>query len=83
MSIDALRDVVLSIIASADEIKQKGALDCMDFGQLLAYAEALCIIQDMCNPDVLERIGLNFDVDKRYLIGRENDAMAAPNEPLN
>lgn len=68
MSTDALRDVVLSIIEAADEIKQKGTQDLMDFGQLLAYSEALCIIQGMCDPDVLEEIGLNFDVDKRYLI---------------
>lgn len=68
MSNDALKDVVAAIIESADEVKQNASQDLMDFGQLLAYAEALCIIQDACDPDVLKKIGLDFDVDGRYLI---------------
>ena len=68
MSNDALKDVVAAIIESADVVKQNASQDLMDFGQLLAYAEALCIIQDACDPDVLKKIGLDFDVDGRYLI---------------
>lgn len=74
MSNDTLKDVVAAIMESADEVKQNASQDPMDFGQLLAYAEALCIIQDACDPDVMKKIGLDFDVDGRYLITPPNQA---------
>ena len=67
MSNEKLSDIVSAIIASADEVKSKKKIDSQDFGQLLAYAETLSIIRDACNPDDLEDVGLNFDIDKRYL----------------
>lgn len=68
MTIEMLSDVVASIVESAEEIKGKGGRDAQDYGQLLAYAEVLSIIRDACDADDLERIGLDFDIDKRYLI---------------
>ncbi len=69
MSLDMLKDAVAAIIAAADEVKQEGEKeDNMAFGQLLAYAEVLCILRDACDPTVLAEIGLDFDIDARYLI---------------
>ena len=67
MSNEKLSDIVSAIVDAADEIKSKKKIDSQDFGQLLAYAETLSIIRDTCDPDDLEDIGLNFDIDKRYL----------------
>lgn len=67
MSNEKLSDIVSAIVDAADEIKSKKKIDSQDFGQLLAYAETLSIIRDACDPDDLEDIGLNFDIDKRYL----------------
>ncbi len=69
MSLDRLADVVASIIEAAEEVKNKDNQDAQDYGRLLAYAEALSIIHDSCDSDDLEKIGLNFDVDERYLYG--------------
>ena len=63
-----MSDIVNSIIESADEILEKKNRDSQDFGQLLAYAEALSIIRDSVNTDDLKSIGLDFDIDKKYLL---------------
>ena len=67
MNIDRLAEIVSLLIESADEIKNKKAMDSQDYGQLLAYAEALSIIRDVCDKQELEAIGLDFDIDRRYL----------------
>lgn len=67
VSKERMSDIVASIMEDADEIKAKGSKNAQDFGQLLAYAEALSIIRDACDPDDLATIGLDFDIDKRYL----------------
>ena len=66
MSNDRLYDIVTAIVESADEIKGKAKADAQDYGQLLAYAESRSIIRDAYDGDLSE-IGLNFDIDKRYL----------------
>lgn len=66
MSDDRLHDIVTAIAEAADEIKKKTDADAQDYGQLLAYAECLSIIRDAYDGD-LSAIGLNFDIDKRYL----------------
>ena len=68
MSNELLADIIAAIVESADEIRAKPQRDSQDFGQLLAYAEALSIIRDVCDNDDLEMLGLNFDIDKRYLV---------------
>lgn len=69
MSLDRLADVVASIIEAAEKVKNKDNQDAQDYGQLLAYAEALSIIRDSCALDDLKKIGLDFDIDERYLYG--------------
>lgn len=66
---DTMSDIVSSIVESADEIVNKESRNGQDFGQLLAYAESLSIIRDACEPDDLAEIGLDFDIDARYLLG--------------
>ena len=63
---EMLADVVAAIVEAADEIKEKQNTDRLEYGQLLAYAEALSIIRDACNPDILGEIELDFDIDDKY-----------------
>lgn len=67
MTTDALSDVIAAIIEAAEEIRGKSNRDSQDYGQLLAYAETLSIIRDACDPDDLNEVGLDFDIDKRFL----------------
>ncbi len=67
MKYDLIRDAVMGIIESADELLEKGSRTELENGQLLAYAEALCIIQDAFRGYDLAEIGLAFDVDEKYL----------------
>ena len=67
MTTNALADVVAAIIEAANEIHDKNDMDSQDYGQLLAYAETLSIIRDACDPDSLKEIGLDFDIDRRFL----------------
>ena len=67
MTLNMLSDVVASIMEAADEVKNKKNQDAQDYGQLLAYAEALSIIRDACDKDELAKVGLDFDIDKRFL----------------
>ena len=53
MSTERLSDIVAAIKEAADEINAKRSKDSQDYGQLLAYAESLCIIRDACDPDIL------------------------------
>lgn len=69
MNKNLLREIVENIMEAADELREResGELDPMEFGQLLAYAESLCIIRDALAGYELEEIGLDFDIDERYL----------------
>lgn len=69
MNENTISVIVEDIKEQADELLAKGRenLDHMDFGQLLAFAEALCIIRDACAGYDLSVIGLDFDIDKKYL----------------
>ncbi len=67
MTNDMLAEVVASILEAADEVRGKADRDAQDYGRLLGYAEALSIIRDACDPDIYDQIGLNFDIDARYL----------------
>lgn len=63
-----LKDIVDGIKELADELLTKKDLDLLDRGELLAYAEVLCIIQDVVGNERLPSLGLDFDVDKKYLL---------------
>lgn len=68
MTNEMLADIVSAIIEEAEEIKGKSNQDAQDYGQLLAYAETLSIIRDACDVELLSEIGLDFDIDKRFLL---------------
>lgn len=69
MTLERLSDVVSAIVEAADEVKNKTKQNAQDYGRLLGYAEALSIIRDSCDADDLPDIGLDFDIDERYLYG--------------
>ncbi|MBF1040770.1 MAG: hypothetical protein HXK92_03860 [Lachnospiraceae bacterium] len=72
MELDLIRDIVQGIVEELDGIKGKGERTDYDAGQTVAYTEALSIIQSTCGDDNLQKIGLDFDIDSRYLLkGRE------------
>ena len=67
MNMNLLREVTESIIEAADELWAKDQRDLLEQGQLIAYAEALSIIQDAMAGYDLREISLDFDIDARYL----------------
>ncbi len=67
MKHELIHDAVMGIMESADEILEKANKTDFDNGQLTAYAEALCILQDAFRGYDLAKIGLDFDVDEKYL----------------
>lgn len=67
MTDNMLAEVIESIVESADEIRSQETRSEQDYGKLLAYAEALSAIRDACDSEKLKVVGLDFDIDKRYL----------------
>ena len=68
MNKNLMKEIVEGIVDAADELLRKKDRDLVEQGQLIAYAESLCIIRDACAGYDLKEIGLDFDVDSRYLI---------------
>lgn len=68
MNKNIMLEIVEGITDSADELLKKRDRSDMEQGQLIAYAEALSIIRDACAGYDLKEIGLDFDIDSRYLI---------------
>ena len=66
MNMDLMTEIVENIKEMADKMKAK-ASDDVAYGQLLAYAETLTIIKGAFAGQDLAEIGLDFDIDKRYL----------------
>ncbi len=62
-----LAEIVEGIIECADELKASNDKSEYNQGQLLAYAESLSIIRDAFAGRDLGAIGLDFDIDKKYL----------------
>jgi len=69
MNENLMREVVENIVEEADEILSKGKdnLSLVEKGQLLAYAETLTIIQGALSGYDLASVGLDFDIDAKYL----------------
>lgn len=67
-SMDLVGDIVQLIMENADEIKEYPQEAEWDNGQLLAYVTCLHIIQDEYYAS-RAKIGLDFDIDERYLKG--------------
>lgn len=63
-----IRQIVEFIKENADELKEEKNRSEYEEGELLAYAEVLTIIKDtLIGHDVEKEIGLDFDIEKRYL----------------
>ena len=62
-----LKEIVECITSAADELLEKSDKDLMDQGQLIAYAESLCIIRDALAGYDLRKVSLDFDIDAKYL----------------
>lgn len=68
MNKNNIREIVEGIVDAADELLEKAERDLVEQGQLIAYAESLSIIRDACAGYDLKEIGLDFDIDARYLV---------------
>lgn len=68
MNKNLMEEIVEGIVEDADELLAKKDRDLVEQGQLIAYAESLCIIRDACAGYDLAEIGLDFDIDAKYLI---------------
>lgn len=67
MSKEILREIIENIKEAADELKEQSTRTKVEYGELLAYAESLTIIKDACAGYDLAELGLDFDIDKKYL----------------
>lgn len=67
MNKNNIREIVEGIVDAADELLEKTERDLVEQGQLIAYAESLSIIRDACAGYDLSEIGLDFDIDSKYL----------------
>ena len=68
MNKNLMREIVEGITGAADELLEKKDRDLVEQGQLIAFAEALSVIRDACAGYDLAEIGLDFDIDAKYLI---------------
>lgn len=62
-----MQEIVECIVEQADELSCKEHKNDMDRGILLGLAESLSIIRDACAGYDLSEIGLDFDIDEKYL----------------
>lgn len=67
MNKNLMREIPENIIDAADELLEKQEKDQLEQGELIAYAESLSIIRDACAGYELSEIGLDFDIDGKYL----------------
>lgn len=62
-----MREIIENIKEAADELKEQSTRTKVEYGELLAYAESLTIIKDACAGYDLSELGLDFDIDGKYL----------------
>lgn len=67
MNENLITEIVACITEAADELLFLENRNEIQQGQLLAYAESLSIIRDALVGYVLTVVGLDFDIDERYL----------------
>lgn len=72
MNKELLKEIVDNIKESADELLDRNTkMDLVEQGELIAYAEVLNIIQDSISGYDLKEVGLDFDIDNRYLLSKQ------------
>lgn len=64
-----LLDIIAETKENADEVLNSPDKGDYEQGQLLAYATVLSIIRDELSGYDLKEYGLDFDIDKKYLLG--------------
>lgn len=67
MNENLITEIVVCITEAADELLFLENRNEIQQGQLLAYAESLSIIRDALAGYDLTAVGLDFDIDERYL----------------
>ncbi len=60
-------EIIENIKEYADELRGQESRNEVEYGQLLGLAESLSIIQDACAGYDLKELGLDFDIDSKYL----------------
>ncbi len=69
MSKNLVLDIIALIKENADEVLSSKEKDDYANGQLLAYATVLSIIKDELSGYDLKAYDIDFDIDKKYLLG--------------
>ena len=67
MNENLMIEIIENIKESADNLKKVKNPNDVQYGELLGYAETLSIIKDCCSGHDLKKLGLDFDIDKKYL----------------
>lgn len=67
MNKNLMLEIVENIKELADELSNQEHLTEIQYGELIGYVETLSIIQSAYAGYDLKEIGLDFDVDKRFL----------------
>ena len=67
MNENNIKQVVEDIKEELKELKSKGNLNEVEYGEVLGLTSALGIIQAACFGYDLSKIDLDFDIDKEYL----------------
>lgn len=63
-----LIEIIENIRESADELKQIKQKNQVEFGTMLSLCESLSIIQGALAGYDLKEFGIDFDIDKEYLL---------------
>lgn len=67
MNENLITEIVACITEAADELLSLENRNEIQQGQLIAYAESLSTIRDALAGYDLTAVGLDFDIDERYL----------------
>ncbi len=67
MNKNLMIEIIENIKEFADELKSQKSRSEVEYGQLLGLAESLSIIKDVCAGYDLRELGLDFDIDGKYL----------------
>lgn len=64
---DKVKQYIDYIKESIEETKQEEKSD-YNFGVVVGYVESLSILKSLYDEDEWKEIGLDFDLDKKYLV---------------
>ena len=67
MNKNNIKEMVGNICEYIEELVEKDELNQVEYGELLGYTSALAVIKSACMGYDLSEIGLDFDIDEKYL----------------